>query len=313
MPRLAIILAFLVIASAASANLSAHLKPDVQIGQSIKGAATIHGQNNLPTLAASPRRKGDALEPKIDARNVSILDLDTSSVLYESQADKPVAIASLTKLMTAVLILEENNLQKIVEVSREATQTIGSEIFLRAGEKITIENLLHGLLINSGNDAAYVLAEQNDGIELFVNKMNKKAKELGLINTIYKDPSGLDDEGLSSANDLAIVISYALRSETFQKIIATPEETISSIDGLVEHKLENSNRLVKNDSRYPGIIGGKTGFTPLAGHSLVAAARRDGHTVVVVIINTFSQAKDASALEARKALDWAFANNVWLQ
>lgn len=278
----------------------------------IKGTTTNRIKvQKLPELAPLPARREKYVEPNISARNIAVIDVDTGYFLYEKESDKSIPVASLTKVMTAMIVLENLQLNKVVEIPNEANQTIGSLILFKKGEKMTIENLLYALLISSGNDAALALAMQFGTVDNFVKIMNEKAKKLGMKNTSFKDPAGLNDEGVSSTRDMATLMAYALRNQTFKKIINTSQLDITSSDGTIVHKLENSNRLVKEEMYYPGIIGGKTGFTPIAGHNLVAAASRDNHTIVTVIINTYSQTNDASAIETNKALDWAFSNHVW--
>jgi D-alanyl-D-alanine carboxypeptidase len=308
MPRIIVLLIVLSLGVGILTSLKGPSQPNVKI----KGQQTTKDLDSLPVLKPLPRKSADYREPAIAARNVVVIDVDSGRILYEKEGYKSVSIASLTKIMTAIIILEENDPSSVVEITKEAALANGSIILLRPGEKITVENLLKGLLIQSGNDAAFALAANNSGsIESFTEKMNQKAKTLGISSAIFKDPAGLDDAGTASARDVAILMAYALNHEKFKEIIKISETTIYSIDGQLSHKLENSNRLVKEEMFFPGIIGGKTGFTPLAGHNMVAAATRDGHTLIAVIINTHSPTKEASAIEARKALDWAFTNHVW--
>jgi len=278
-----------------------------------------------PTISLIPIKNSLAKTPQILAHYSALYDVDSGTFLYGERDNDPVPIASITKIMTAIVTLEQYRLNDIVTISKESTLSQGSIINLRAGETITIESLLYGLLIPSGNDAAHALAKQsitiplyaNSGkepIELFVTIMNDKAKEIGLTHTLYKDPAGLDDTGISTARDQGLLIAYALRNETFRKIINTPETTLYSSDMKISHVLDNSNRLVKEEMYYQGIIGGKTGFTPTAGHNLITAAKREGHTLVAVVFNTYDSVnKAASAIEARKLLDWGFANFTWLK
>lgn len=280
---------------------------------------------NKPTISLVPIKNSFAKNPQILARNVALYDVDSGTFLYGIQENIPVPIASITKVMTAVLSLEQYNLDDTVVISKEAVSTQGSVINLRAGETMSVESLLYGLLIPSGNDAAYSLAEHSASksesvvtasqpIETFVNQMNEMAQKIGLTHTHYKDPAGLDDSGTSTARDQGLLIAYALRNEMFRKIINTPETIIYSADQKMSHALDNSNRLVKEEMHYDGIIGGKTGFTPSAGHTLITAAKRDGHTLVAVVFNTYDTInKSASAVEARKLLDWGFVNFTWLQ
>lgn len=278
-----------------------------------------------PAISLIPIKNSFAKTPQVQAKNVALYDVDSGTLLYGVHENEPVPIASITKIMTAILSLELYKLSDAITISKEATHAQGSVIGLKVGEIISVESLLYGLLIPSGNDAAYALAENivstkssdiytENPIASFVSLMNQKATELGLTHTVYKDPAGLDDSGISSARDQGLLISYALKNEMFKKIVNTPETIIYSADTTISHHVDNSNRLVKNEMYYQGIIGGKTGFTPTAGHNLITAANRNGHTLVAVIINTFDSVnKAASAIEARKLLDWGFLNYTWLQ
>lgn len=279
---------------------------------------------SYPKIAPVPIKSKDSSNPDIKARYVALFDVDSGAMLYGSNENEKVPIASVTKIMSAVISLENYKLEDIVSISKQAATINGSVIMLRTDEKITVKSLLEGLLIQSGNDAAHALAEHystilnypaspEEATTEFVKAMNKKAQDLELSDTKYLDPAGLDDNGYSSARNQGILISYALRNSTFKSIISTPESIIASVDGKITHKIDNSNRLVKQEMYYPGIIGGKTGFTPTAGHNLVTAAVRDGHTLVAVIISTYDTKNTAaSAIEARKLLDWGFNNFNWI-
>jgi D-alanyl-D-alanine carboxypeptidase len=240
------------------------------------------------------------------ADSAELLDPQTKYSMFQKNPDKSVPIASVTKVMTAVVALENYKLSDVVEISKEDTEVIGSKVFLKTGEKMTVENLLYCLLIPSGNDAAISLATYKQPKDQFVELMNKKAEELGLKNTRFKDPAGLNDEGRSSAKDIALLFSYALGNQDFVKVISTPEKTVTSVDGSESHELKNSNRLTTGEIPMDGIIGGKTGFTPDAGHTLVSAAERNGHRVVGVVLNTYSGTPAASAIEMKKLLSFGF-------
>ena len=272
--------------------------------------------NSIPTI------KNKDVNPSIDARYWALYDIESSSMIIGKNYDSKVPIASITKIMTAIIVLEQSKIDEVVTIPKIAVNVSGSKILLKSDEKITVEGLLQGSLINSGNDAAYSLGyyiadkfkpeiTPEEKINFFVDLMNKKAEELGLLNTRYFDPAGLDDNGKSTVRDQGILITYVLNNQTIASIINKPEATIYSVDGTIEHKLENSNRLVKEEMYYMGIIGGKTGFTPVAGHNLVAAARRDEHILIAIIISTYSNLNTASATEAKKLLDWGFNNLIW--
>lgn len=262
-----------------------------------------------------PVKKDGAIIPNINAKANLLIDVDSFYVLHKDKASEQLSIASTTKIATALVVLENypDKLQDVVTITSKMINVAGSNIQLRVGEKITVENLLKGLLIMSGNDTAYSLAEYFGGKENFVEEMNDKVQEIGAKNTQYKDPSGLDDEGYSTAHDLAVIAAYALRNDKFQSIVRTPREDIFSVDGYIKHELKNSNRMLREEEGfyYPFAIGIKTGFTYAAGHVLVSAAEKDGHRLLSVVLNTYENTNVASAKESRKYLEWGFENWSW--
>jgi D-alanyl-D-alanine carboxypeptidase (penicillin-binding protein 5/6) len=268
-------------------------------------------KTDLPRLAPFPYLNPESDRPLVNARQAVLIDRDSFYILYEKDAYTPVPIASVTKLATALVVLEKYKPDDVVTVAREATLVPGTKIGLKTGEQITTLNLLKAILIHSGNDAAYALAYHGGSLDEFVFLMNEKAKTVGLKNTKLADPAGLDDAGFSTAFDLGILVARTFREDTVKNIVGTVKETITSTDGTIKHDLENSNRLVKEEMYFEGIIGGKTGFTPLAGHNLVAAAERDGHMLISVIINTYEDTKEASARENGKLLSWGFESHTW--
>lgn len=264
----------------------------------------------LDQIAKFPQRKEGSGDPRIYANNYILIDVATAYLLSEKDSKVQVPIASTTKIMTAIIVLENYQLDEIVTISQNAASQIGSDIYLMTNEKMTVKNLLYALLVKSGNDAAMALAEHINpgGLEEFVRRMNQKAEYLGLKDTEFKDPSGLDDSGHSTAFDLAVLAAYAMRNKDFNDFVETSEYTIISTDGQQAHKLETSNRLIdpKEPLYYPLATGLKTGFTPEAGHCLVAAANKDGHNLVSVVLKTFEDTKEASAKESKKFLQWGF-------
>lgn len=283
-------------------------------GKLVSGAKT-----TLPdfsyTLSEPPAKKEDFKNPDIYAKSAILIDEKSFKILFSKEPDLKIPIASTTKMMTALVILEEypDRINDVVTITGSMINVDGSDIQLRPGEKITVENLLKGLLIYSGNDAAYSLASFLGGKDSFVGKMNEKTRYLGLEDTYFKDPAGLDDDGFSTARDLAIIGVYALRNEKFAEIVRTPNITFASVDGIVTHELKNSNRMLRTEEQnyYPFAIGIKTGFTPAAGHCLVSAAEKDGHRLVAVILNTDADTLTASAQESKKLLEWGFNNWTW--
>lgn len=253
-----------------------------------------------------PTRHPDADDPNILADVVMLIDDKSKYPLFYKNEKEPVPIASITKVMTFVVAREKYNLDDVLEVGSEPTEVIGSKINLEKSEQITIRSLLYGLLINSGNDAAVALSYFGGDEQSFVNSMNEKALELGMNNTHFVDPAGLNDNGRSCAFDVAVMFSYALKDDLFREIISTSESEISSVDGQIKHPLKNSNRLVTGEIQLDGILGGKTGFTLDAGHTLVSAAERDGNKLISVILKTHVNSKTASAYESQKLLSWGF-------
>ena len=280
---------------------------------------------NLPTvqsitLPPLPVKKEGLKNPYFAARNIILLD-DTSKLpLYEKNPHEPVAIASTTKIATAIVAIENYKLNQMISTSETATSTIGSKVGLRVGEQATTDQLLHGLLMVSGNDAAIVLAEQMAKIgdvnktDRFVQAMNSIAQKLNLENTQFFDSAGLNDGGHATAHDMAILMSQAMIYPEFATIIKLGNYDYTNSEG-DHHSFKNSNRLV-NEMYYEGIEGGKTGFTPKtpeggAGHCLIAAATRNGHRLIAVVLGTDSNEPQASQEVARSLFDYGFNNFTW--
>lgn len=241
-----------------------------------------------------------------------LLDVDSAHILAKKNETNVVPVASITKIMTSIIAIENYKLDEIVTVSNDAAYQTPSVIGLVPEEKITVKDLLYAILIKSGNDASFALAEHM-GFDNFVDKMNQKAKYLGLENTNFKDPAGLDDGGHSSAQELAFLTMYALKYDLIREIIKTSEKTVTSINGEYEHHFENSNRLILNNEPlyYDPALGVKTGYTPDAGHCLVSAAQKNGHTLIAVVLKTSEDTVEASAKESKKLLEWGYENYIW--
>ncbi|MCL5410293.1 MAG: D-alanyl-D-alanine carboxypeptidase [Patescibacteria group bacterium] len=270
---------------------------------------------SLPDILPRPKIKPMAPKASANARHYILADPASGTIFAKNDADARVPIASTTKIMSAVIALENYQLDDVATISSEASTQVGADAFLLANEKITIESLLNCMLIKSGNDSAYAIAEHmnnsdEEGITKFINKMNEKAKELGMNNTDYHDPAGLDVTGYSSAHDLYLVTKYALKFPKIREIVKKDRFSVKNIDSTIWHDLKNSNRLVA-EYHYPGAIGVKTGFMPEAGHVLVGAAERDGHTLISIVINTYADTPSASADESKRLLDWGFSNIIW--
>jgi len=269
----------------------------------------------LPEIIKTPEININAPNANIRANNFLLADMESGKVMLKKSDKMRVPIASITKIMTALVVLDEYNLSDIVTVSADATYQIGADAFLRVGEKMSVYEMLHCLLIKSGNDSAYALAEHanegdNSGIDRFVSLMNKKATELGMDDTKYKDPAGLDVSGYSTAYDLLVLTREALKNKTFRNIVRIKKYVAKSADSTTYHELKNSNRLI-GEYNYMGAIGIKTGYMPEAGHCLVSAATREGHTLIGIVLHTYLDTVTASADESVRLLDWGFNNINW--
>ncbi len=234
------------------------------------------------------------------AESAILIEADSKNVIYEKDADTRRGPASTTKIMTAIIAIERCPLDKIVTVAPEAAGVEGSSIYLYAGERITMESLLYALMLQSANDAAAAIAyEIAGGIDEFAELMNEKAAELGLKDTHFANPHGLDDEEhYTTARELALIARYALENETFRKIVSTEKKSIPMHDGEATRVLINHNRLLRT---YDDIIGVKTGFTKKTGRTLVSAAERDGVTLIAVTLSDGDDWRDHRAM-----LDYGF-------
>lgn len=231
----------------------------------------------------------------ISARGAILMEQESGRVLYEKNAQTPMRIASITKIMTAILAIESGKLEEYATVSEKAFRTEGSSIYLQPGDKIKLIDLTYGLMLRSGNDAAVAIAEHVSGsVDGFVKLMNQKAKKIGMSQTIFANPHGLDDHEnhYSSAYDMALLTKYAMQNETFAKISSTKKYTCTSLDRGLNTWL-NKNKLL---TRYPYSTGGKTGYTNRAKRTLVSTAEKDGLKLIVVTINDRNDWQDHMSL-----------------
>ncbi len=230
----------------------------------------------------------------LSARSAALYDSSSQSFLYTKNADTRLPMASTTKIMTALVAIESSPLDAIVNVSDEAIGTEGSSLYLKKGEQMTMEDLLFGLMLRSANDAAAAIAYNISGsIEAFADKMNEKAESMGLQNTHFTNPHGLDDKmHYTTAKELAIIASEALKNDTFYSIVSTKKRIIKNTDGEAR-LLINHNKLL---NMYDDAIGVKTGYTKKSGRCLVGAAERDGVRLITVTINAPNDWKDHVSL-----------------
>lgn len=243
-------------------------------------------------------------KPEVSARAAILTELTTGRIIYEKNIDEKLPMASTTKIMTAISAIEEaeGRLDEVTEVSDKAAGVEGSSMYLEKGEKMTLRELLYGLMLPSGNDAAVAVSEVVCGSEeKFVELMNKKASEMGLENTHFANPNGLPDENhYSTARDMAKMTEYAMKNSVFAEIAGTKSYKISGEGKAYPRTLTNHNKLLK---AYDGCNGVKTGFTKAAGRCLVTSAERDGMTLICVTLNAPDDWRDHTAL-----LDYGFAN-----
>lgn len=242
-------------------------------------------------------------EPKINARAAVIYDRKSKKIIWGKKENERRPMASTTKIMTAIVVLEHANLNDTVTVSKKSGGTGGSRLGLKAGDKITVENLLYGLLLVSGNDAAVALAEYVGGsVEGFAKMMNEKAEELGLKDTRFVTPHGLDmQEHYTTALELAKMADYALNIKKFAQIVNTKNITIS-INGRSKN-LKNTNELLGN---LYGVNGVKTGFTNGANRCLVASVNRDGMNIITVVLG--ADTKKDRTNDSVKLIEFAYQN-----
>ena len=242
-------------------------------------------------------------EISLDSRIALIYDRASGRILYEKNGNKQTPMASTTKIMTAIVVLENANLTDVVTINSKAAGTGGSRLGLKKNDKITVNDLLYGLMLRSGNDAAIALATHVGGsVEGFAEMMNNKAKELGLVNSHFVVPHGLDNDGhYTTAYELAKIADYALNIDKFKEIVSTRNTTIY-INGYAK-AINNTNQLLGSVS---GVYGVKTGFTNGAGRCLVTACKRDDLDVITVIIGANTTKQRTS--DTIKLIQYAYNN-----
>ncbi len=227
--------------------------------------------------------------PKIYAFSTSatssiLMDMDSGRIFYSHNIHNVRSIASISKIMTAIVAIEEVDLNKVVTIGNEVDTAYGSGIYIKHGEQLTFKDLLYGLMLRSGNDAALAIAYHTSGsVEKFVEKMNEKAKEIGMKNSEFHNPSGLDIDGVgnfSTAYDMALLTSYAMKNEVYRQIVSTKHYSLKTNQNV--YSWTNKNKLLHN---LDYITGGKTGFTDIARRTLVTTASKDDLNLVVVTLN----------------------------
>ncbi|MBL7036848.1 D-alanyl-D-alanine carboxypeptidase [Candidatus Microgenomates bacterium] len=269
-----------------------------EIGKKIRPVTTLDAKySDIPVLGESVGF------PVLSSQSVMAVDLVSGVTLYEKDPLKPLFPASTTKIVTALVAMDVYNLDEVITVGR--VNVVGQKMGLVRGETITIENLLNGLLIYSANDAAEVLASNYpEGREEFISLMNQKVESLGLINTYFANPTGLDSAAqYSTVKDLVTVSKVAMRNPVFSSIVGTKEKIIKSEDGKFTHSVKNINELL---GVVDGVKGVKTGWTEVARENLVTYIERDGRVIMIAVLGSQDRFGETEEL-----IDWIFKNYTW--
>lgn len=255
----------------------------------------------LPTATAE--QAGISNYPTISATSSILVDAQSGQILYEKNAHERRSIASITKIMTGIITLERVKLDEVVTINKSASQVGESELSLQAGEKMTVQNLLYGLLLQSANDAGTALAEYiSSSVSTFAELMNRKALSIGARDTHFANPHGLYDKNhYSTAYDLAMIARYCLKDKTFAKMVATKDYTIPRPARHLLSTVKNHNQLLW---QYPYANGIKTGFIRQAGHCLVSSASKNGVQLIAVVLN--SPSADACFKDSKNLLEYGF-------
>lgn len=268
-------------------------------------------------IFAYAEKTGNSLSPIIGAKAVLSMDLDSNRLLFEQNSNTEMPMASLTKMMTVLLILENHSLDEIITVDSRATKVEPGKINLRSGEKISVKELVKAAMIKSANDAALALAlydinqkENPNDLQLFVDKMNSRALELGMNNTRFENPIGFDSEEpelkphYSTASDLAILARTLYKYPLIQDIATIKSTSVSSIDG-ESHQVDTTNELLNS---YLNVLGLKTGTTDLAGECLISIVKTPtGNKILNVILNSPARYKESKILS-----QWVINNFTWI-
>ncbi|MFY0757724.1 D-alanyl-D-alanine carboxypeptidase family protein [Metabacillus dongyingensis] len=270
--------------------------------------STVALSTMILTIASPAFAEESSVKLADQARSAVLIERDTGNILYDKNSDEKLPPASMTKIMTMLLIMEEIDkgqlkMDEKVRTSEHAASMGGSQIFLEPGEEMTVHEMLKGIAIASGNDASVAMAERISGSEdAFVEKMNKRAKELGLKNTAFQNPTGLPEKDhYSTAHDMAVMAKELLKFEGITKYTGQYEDYLRQ-DTDKKFWLVNTNRLVKF---YKGVDGVKTGFTNEAKYCLTATAKKGNMRVIAVIMGAPTP-KDRNA-QVTKMLDYAFS------
>lgn len=270
-----------------------------------KGRGEVKGETIEIEQVRVPMYRRDEEIPQVSAKAIYIFEPSSGTVMYEKNGDMELAPASTTKLMTALVSVDLFSPDDVLTVD-EGAVAVGHTIGLMKGDKLSFENLLMGMLIASGNDAAVTIAENAPGgYDRFVERMNEKAAELGLRDTNYRNVSGIDFSGhVSSVRDLAILAKAASENEEINRIEGSEGANILDVSGENVYRLEPTNLLL---GKVEGLLGGKTGWTETAGECLVSRVKRGDREIIVVVLGSNDRFG-----ESEKLIEWAFEAFDWI-
>lgn len=246
--------------------------------------------------ASIPHKADASISISVNARSAILMEQESGRILFEKDAFTKRRIASITKIMTAILAIESGKMDQYVKVSDQATRTEGSSVYLKPGEKIKLKDLVYGLMLRSGNDTAVAIAETVGGsVDGFVFLMNQRAKEIGMKNTHFANPHGLDDSNnhYSTAYDMALLTRYAMKNKLYREIAGTKEYRTPNPSENWDRIWKNKNRLL---TKYRYCTGGKTGFTKLAKRTLVTTATKGDMSLIAVTLNDSDDWNDHIAM-----------------
>lgn len=292
------LISFVFISSSAISINAANKRLSQERVEKTKPVLSVNIYADLPVLKTKHSNY-----PVVSAQSAMVVDMNSGVTLYEKDPQRGLFPASTTKIVTALVALDLYDVEDVVTVPYYSV--IGQRMGLSWGEKITVRNLLNGLLIYSANDAAEVLALiAPTGRDHFIELMNEKVLDLGLVNTHFTNPAGLDDAAqYSTVKDLITVSKVALKNPIFAEIVATPEMTVKSVDEKILHRLKSTNKLL---TEVDGVKGVKTGWTEIARENLVTYIERDNKKILIAVLGS----QDRFG-ETKELVDWIYDSYQW--
>jgi D-alanyl-D-alanine carboxypeptidase (penicillin-binding protein 5/6) len=294
-----------IVSIATSLAFTSAAPPPDTVEATINCSAIPVADSAAPQSTMARKLRNAPAAPPITAAAAVVIDAETGEILWGKGEHERRSPASTTKIMTAILASESAPLDQVVVSETDGSRMIGSSIMgLRPGVHISMTDLLFGLMLPSGNDAAVEIARAMDGdVERFADRMNEKAEDIGMVNTNFTNPHGLDRQGhYSSAYDLALLGAYSMRNDVFRRVVSAREWHLAPAAG--DYTLYNGNTLLQRDPTADGV---KIGWTNRAGWTFVASTVRDGRRLVATVLNSSDRDADASAL-----FDWAYGSHDWI-